>query len=1137
MVMEVKVALLIFAFISLEMIVDAELFYNPMLMTNAQLEEHGLKCYPGHTVIKIEEKSLITNDENSEEETRRSHMNAEAKEESCKICVCSTDGKDEYCSRRPARNVNECLRMGTLKKNMERNLPFAHERSLAFRIRRVGDESGDAKCIPFVSQYSDCSEANSCSGCNRCSCSAEGEWQCESVFDCSVDDEDVLSDRQTFSTAVDVMFTELKKKAKKKTQSQLVPDPPKTGDELLVPDVNRYEEDFATYMSRQKRSVDERSGDKKNKNHTISFYHTGDDINEDTLRGTNHTGTISASKVDMKSMPKISRRTDIIDHFNKSDISPLQIEYNPQDYDHHITENKIESTPQAQDLNHLNNGKLRNIIGNYSQSMKNKDLSKLVVTELKHGTEVIGDKNVPPMSNITFTPENDTLTAMTYIAGNLLTKLWDMEKESTDASIEVESMKHKKINDLLELFKEPLSIRQETFLKNALKKLSDTLNRNKNTKNVSFCETIAEKDISSDENTNIKETHNITMTNCRKAKMDKKQEEKETTTDVISKLNNVLSLMKKFEQVQNSIKDLKHHTLNVQPDELDINSGGGTASAEMKNVENSSLNLFGHLLEKITKLLIPNNASKKYTSKIKNLNQFNGKDNVKGVIEDKFKIDLRNTNMTIKDKLIFDYLNHIRNNPNCLLSQIQENKDERNINIEGDILYNLSDFFRIKSLFDLIKLTKPETERTQAISTAETYKEESAAKVVLRDTTSNVTNNVSQKINITKEKLKGHLKAIIDDLLELQNENDPKSKSKINILDALPCIYNILNADKLNNDKNTKKKVDSDPLSKIKKLIDSLKIELTSNTLTRRNNVVSTERPHSAKVLERILRNVNKDLIPTRRNFNYKRPKTLEELKNIMEKIELSSNSYKNFALLAVIPPQKRLMLLKTLEADTKQSILALKNIKDSLDTISKLPVYKQNDFEEFIDNAENNINLSVKVLNNLGKSMQKNNAKDMVEVFAPDKYEAINRQTVQMADTNPELDTNYKNNDIKLTRDQILSILIENRIKLYLATKEATNADLTDDINYNIGKRIISLLRQGNVIVAKELFKVFIANKREGLKGDPASITANNVKVKSPLLMALKEPLIRFDNNAKKMQLKTPELLFTQLLNLKKIT
>ncbi|XP_064075084.1 uncharacterized protein LOC135194145 [Vanessa tameamea] len=840
----------------------------------------------------------------------------------------------------------------------------------------------------------------------------------------------------------------------------------------------------------------------------------------------------------MKTVPKISRRTDLIDNFNKSDISPLQIDYNPQDYDHHITENKIESTHQAQDLEQLTNGELHKIIGNYSQSTKNKDLSKLVVAELKQGTEVIGDKNVPPMSNITFTPENDTLTAMTYIAGNLLTKLWDIEKESSDASIEVESMKHNKIIDLLELFKEPLSIRQENFLKNALIKLSDTLNKNKNVKNVSLCETITETDISDDENSNKKGQDNINMTNCKKAKFEKMQKDKvkqkETATDVISKLNNVISLMKKFEKVQNSIKDLKYHTLNVQPGETDI--GSGTVGIEMKNDENSSLNLFGNLLEKITKLLIPNNASKKVTSKLRNLNQFNRNDHVKRVVEDKFKMDLKSTNVTVKDKLIFDYLNHINNNPNCLLSQVREKKDEGNI--EGDILYNLSDFFKIKSLIDLIKLTKPDAKTSQAVSATETYKEAPALKDVLRDTPSKVTSNISQKLNITKEKLKGHLKAIIDDLLELQNENDPKAKSNIYILDALPCIYNILNSDKLSNDQKSKKQLDLDPLSKIKKLIDSLKLEFTSNTFTRRNNLVSIERPRSAKVFERILKNVNKNLKLTRRSFSYKKPKTYEELKNVMEKVELGSNSYKNFALLSVIPPQKRLMLLKTLEADTKQNILALKNIQDSFDTLYKLPVEKQNEFQEFIANAENNINLSVKVLNNLFKP-KPTNSKDMVEVFAPDKFEAINRQTFNRPESSPEHVSNYKSEDVKLTRDQIISLLIENRIKLYLATKEATNADLSDDINYNIGKRIITLLKQGNVMVAKELFKVFIANKRGGFQkndGPGATITASDAKENVPLLLALKEPLIRFDNDAKKMQMKTPELLFTQLLNLKKI-
>lgn len=72
-------------------------------------------------------------------------MNDATNDESCQICVCSVEGKDEYCSRRPARNVNECIRIAILKKNMEKNLPFSHERALSFRIRRGWWEWGSVQ--------------------------------------------------------------------------------------------------------------------------------------------------------------------------------------------------------------------------------------------------------------------------------------------------------------------------------------------------------------------------------------------------------------------------------------------------------------------------------------------------------------------------------------------------------------------------------------------------------------------------------------------------------------------------------------------------------------------------------------------------------------------------------------------------------------------------------------------------------------------------------------------------------------------------------------------------------------------------------------------------------------------------------
>lgn len=810
----------------------------------------------------------------------------------------------------------------------------------------------------------------------------------------------------------------------------------------------------------------------------------------DTLKYTNKSGTIAAQRVDIKHLPKVSRRT-VLDNLNQTDSNPLHIKYNSQEYDHHITENKIELVPETKKSEIISNSKLYKVIGNYSQSVKNKDLSALVVNELKRGTEVIGDQNVPPMSNITFTPENDTLTAMTFIAGNLLNKLWDMEKESSDESIE--TLKHKKINDLLELFKEPLSIRQETFLKNALLKLSDTLNKNKNVKNVSLCETITDSDILSDGNINENEfkSDKKNRTDCAKHSLEKKQEvkgsPKEMSSDVIYKLNNVLNLMHKFEQIQKSLSELKNPIKQTQSHKPNV---GDALTVD----ENSPINLFGNLLERITELLLPNNASKKFNIKLKTLNQFSSTDDAKKVIEDKFKINLDKNNMTVKDKIIFDYLNHIENNPNCLLKQQHKKTKERTINVEGDILYNLSEFFKIKSMIDLVKLTKPETTTTvNTMTTTESYKKQTTPRSILRDTAVNMKPvNETQKLNVTKEKLKNHLKALIDDLLELQNDKDPKSKNNIKILEALPCIYNILNADSLNTDPKPKKQ-DTEPLKKIKTLIDSLKLEFTSNAPTRRNNLITTERPRSARIWERMLKNVNNLRKENRRNFINGNPKSYEELKTIMEAVEASSNTYKNFALLSVMPAQKRLMLLKTLEADTKQKILVLQKMKDSLDNLNKLPSDKLNEFKEFVGNMESNIQLSVKVLQNIEKTKQVNNKKSDVEVFDPKNFE-VKKQMLNIPETSPDIATNYKNKDIKLTRDQILGRLIENRILLYLASKEENNGNVSGDIGYNIGKRILSLLQQGNFNVAKELFKVFIANKQQEM--ERMNESGNNKKI-----------------------------------------
>ncbi|XP_068625239.1 uncharacterized protein [Battus philenor] len=257
-------------------------------------------------------------------------MKFQPKDETCKICVCSVEGKDEYCSRRPARNVNECIRMGSITEKFKKNLPFEHERSLSFRIRRdylwhkdeipysssdycyrgvsyytnnekanettlakqmrvisqleyasrdvcyfcvcptsgsppgcirrnpwfceyyriirrpnyardryrylfkedrpayfrqlsfrirrtmddglqellehVGDSIEKTECVPFMSEYTDCTEANVCSGCSRCTCTADGTWSCKIVHDCPSNGDDELFDEDTITNAYEVLF-------------------------------------------------------------------------------------------------------------------------------------------------------------------------------------------------------------------------------------------------------------------------------------------------------------------------------------------------------------------------------------------------------------------------------------------------------------------------------------------------------------------------------------------------------------------------------------------------------------------------------------------------------------------------------------------------------------------------------------------------------------------------------------------------------------------------------------------------------------------------------------------------------------------------------------------------------------------
>ncbi|XP_045540292.1 uncharacterized protein LOC106716418 [Papilio machaon] len=507
----------------------ADFLYNRISpKTPEELDALNLKCAPGRTILKIEsvsDKSFDDDDGTEEDDgeiatdTRRVHMKFPPKDDSCKICVCSVEGKDEYCSKRPAMNVNECMRMTMINDSFNKNIPFDHERSLSYRIRRVGDE--ETECVPFLSEYTDCSEANVCTGCTKCSCSAEGQWQCQLVQECpGSGDEDVVN-ADTISNAYDVLFNEL---SNMETKAEPI-DPEIQPEESRL--LGSYEDlDEGQHMAPiVKRSVSQNTST-NNANGTVKFYNIVDEINEDTLKNTNESGTIEAKQFNGVKVPKISRRTSVMNTKNITGISDLHIDFHqPKEFDHHIVDNKIDSLVRNEEkIKILNPSKIGEVIGNHSQQTKDKDLSQIVVNELKKGSEIIGNKDMTPVSNITFTPENDTLTAMAFIAGDLLSKLWKIEKESSVESMETEVLKHEKLADLLELFKEPLTMRQELFIKNALERLSKALDKDRKLKNVSLCETLASSESILGNSSNGNHEDVIEMhTNCKNSNDSKHQ--------------------------------------------------------------------------------------------------------------------------------------------------------------------------------------------------------------------------------------------------------------------------------------------------------------------------------------------------------------------------------------------------------------------------------------------------------------------------------------------------------------------------------------------------------------------------------------------------------------------------------------
>ncbi|CAD0205244.1 unnamed protein product [Chrysodeixis includens] len=171
--MDYKLVVLVLAAVALliDNPVVADFFFNHPLPRLGHTH-HGMKCVPGRTIMKVTERknqNIKAGDSGSEEfSLRRTHMRRPTKDEYCRMCVCSADGKNEYCSNRPAENVNECLVIANVVEKWQAGLPFEHSKALSNRIRRDyiwhNDEipyDPKAKCYRGHSYYSNSLTANS----------------------------------------------------------------------------------------------------------------------------------------------------------------------------------------------------------------------------------------------------------------------------------------------------------------------------------------------------------------------------------------------------------------------------------------------------------------------------------------------------------------------------------------------------------------------------------------------------------------------------------------------------------------------------------------------------------------------------------------------------------------------------------------------------------------------------------------------------------------------------------------------------------------------------------------------------------------------------------------------------------------
>lgn len=725
--------------------------------------------------------------------------------------------------------------------------------------------------------------------------------------------------------------------------------------------------------------------------------------------------------------------------------------------------------PSVKDLLHKIDNNLTS-----NQFYRDKILSKIVVKELKNGSEVIGDVNGPIISNITFKPENDTLSAMAYIAGNLLKKLWYMENENSEESIETENIKHQRIADLIDLFKEPLTIQQEMFLKSALERLSDVISEHKkmenfNIENLSLCDAITEA--------------NMNLENKIKDKRNCSEPRKESLSQNSNrKMIYVLELINKLNNVQNNLESVNFK---------EYKKNKSNSSEIYKNDANKSGNSFNKILEKVINLLLPN---KNYNHRKihKKLKQYINANNEKiyPKLNNIFNINKDTLSMSIKDRMLMDFLNLIEEKPDCLLSKILHRKafEVPASNIQGNILLNLSEFYKIKSYADLIKILNSANNTINNVTDNKRRNDDTNNKV---NETESITLNSKIDQNNTKnvkEKLKEHLKALINDLEYLRSNQDSTSKEDYDVSEIMPCLYNLLRSDQEFVDNKNEKLT---PIERVRKTFSDIKLETKYLHHSRRigDNEDDSNNIKAIQIWNRIINNLDRESKRnnSRRQFNLSN-KNFKNARQILQIIQ-KFNDTNEYNLVNNIEPTEKNMLLKTMLLDLKRYIDILSNIQELL-TKHTIEKAQKRLVKEFLDKIKNNILKIMKVLKTL---------KVMNNLQQQNKFEQIDR--LQFNNIYGQIPTNYLenlqkdyiktsfNNIMEQNNQQntnILSELMKQRVHLLLNNMERNGDSLTNNLKYNIGKRILWNLETGNNALAKELYKIMISeNTNQNLQDE----------------------------------------------------